>query len=76
MYALDRKPASKEGLEMEQIDQASKTEDASVDWLEQTLEPTWTLLKQQSDDSVNQRLNQPSQAASPDLGQAGAMPVA
>ena len=75
--ALARRLAFEQALGMVQIDQALRAEYAQEDRLWQTLYPTYTLLKQQFDHSVNQRLNASSGAPlALELGQVGAEPEA
>ncbi|TSA79971.1 DEAD/DEAH box helicase [Deinococcus detaillensis] len=77
LYDVDMlagKLAFEQGLGMVQIDQTLRAEYARSDRLWQTLYPTYTLLKQQFDHSVNQRLNRPQEVASPELGQVGELP--
>ena len=74
--ALAKKLAFDEGLGIVQINQALRTEYAREDRLWQTLYPTYTLLKQQFDHSVNQRLNDAAgEPVSPELGRAGELPL-
>ncbi|WP_407541510.1 HNH endonuclease [Deinococcus radiomollis] len=74
--ALAKKLAFDQALGMVQINQILRTEYAREDRLWQTLYPTYTLLKQQFDHSVNQRLNDVSGApVSPELGRSGEPPL-
>lgn len=74
--ALAGRLAFDQGLGMVQINQILRVEYAREDRLWQTLYPTYTLLKQQFDHSVNQRLNEaPGGPVSPDLGRPGELPL-